>query len=126
MSERILHIISLDVPFPVDYGGAIDIYYRVKALLELGVKVYLHCYEYGRGEAKELEEIAEKVFYSIAGEGLKLIAGRRSLRSHPNVELEKVPVTRLRTPVFRHTNWKGADTSISSPPLFSILLIPHC
>lgn len=63
MSERILHIISLDVPFPADYGGAIDIYYRVKALHELGVKVYLHCYEYGRGETKELEEIAEKVYY---------------------------------------------------------------
>ncbi len=63
MNNKSIHIISFDVPFPADYGGAIDVYYRIKALNELGVKVILHCYEYGRGRAKELEDITEKVYY---------------------------------------------------------------
>ena len=63
MSEKRLHIISFDVPLPADYGGAIDVFYRLKALSELGVKITLHCYEYGRGESKELERYADRVFY---------------------------------------------------------------
>ena len=46
-----LHIVSFDVPYPPDYGGAIDVYYKLKALHEEGIKIYLHCFEYGRGES---------------------------------------------------------------------------
>lgn len=63
MPEKKLHIISFDVPLPADYGGAIDVFYRIKALHELGVKITLHCYEYGRGESKELEQYAHRVIY---------------------------------------------------------------
>lgn len=63
MSEKRLHIVSFDVPFPADYGGAIDVFYRLKALHELGVKITLHCFEYGRGQVQELEAFAEKVIY---------------------------------------------------------------
>jgi len=63
MTEKRLHIVSFDVPFPADYGGAIDVFYRLKALHELGIKITLHCFEYGRGQAPELEEFAEKVIY---------------------------------------------------------------
>lgn len=62
-TEKQLHIVSFDVPYPADYGGVIDIYYRIKALHELGVKIYLHCFEYGRGEATQLNAICEQVFY---------------------------------------------------------------
>ncbi len=58
-----LHIISFDVPYPPDYGGAIDVFYKLKALKEEGVNIHLHCFEYGRGEKKELENYCEKVFY---------------------------------------------------------------
>lgn len=63
MAEPHLHIVSFDVPWPADYGGVIDVYYKVKALAELGVKVHLHCFEYGRSEAPELAEICESVHY---------------------------------------------------------------
>lgn len=53
----------MDVPFPTNYGGAIDIFFRLKALHELGVKITLHCFEYGRGQQAELEKYAEKVYY---------------------------------------------------------------
>jgi hypothetical protein len=58
-----IHIISFDVPYPPDYGGAIDVFYKIKALHAEGVKIHLHCFEYGRGEKKELEKYCEKIFY---------------------------------------------------------------
>ncbi|HEY0977170.1 MAG TPA: hypothetical protein VGE21_06845 [Flavobacteriales bacterium] len=63
MAERHLHIISFDVPAPPNYGGVIDVYYKVKALAQLGVRVHLHCFEYGRGKAPELDAICESVHY---------------------------------------------------------------
>lgn len=53
----------MDVPFPADYGGAIDIYYRMQALYELGYKIILHCWEYGRGEQEKLKEITHEIHY---------------------------------------------------------------
>lgn len=61
--EKHLHIISFDVPYPANYGGVIDIYYKLKALHTQGIKIHLHCFEYGRAEALSLESICEKVYY---------------------------------------------------------------
>jgi hypothetical protein len=63
LAERHLHIVSFDVPWPADYGGVIDVFYKVKALAELGIRVHLHCFEYGRGEAPELAAICASVHY---------------------------------------------------------------
>lgn len=63
MSEKHLHIVSFDVPCPPDYGGVIDVFYRVKALSEVGVKVHLHCFEYGRSPSGKLDELCESVHY---------------------------------------------------------------
>ncbi|MEO6903871.1 MAG: glycosyltransferase [Bacteroidia bacterium] len=63
MEHRQLHIISFDVPYPPSYGGVIDIYYKLKALRSEGIKIHLHCFEYGRAEALILEGICEKVYY---------------------------------------------------------------
>lgn len=62
MSKK-LHIVSLDVPFPADYGGVIDIFYRIKALHSLGYEITLHCFEYGRGAEPELEKYCSAVHY---------------------------------------------------------------
>ena len=61
MSDRHLHIISFNIPYPANYGGVIDVFYKAKALSEAGIKVHLHCFEYGRKRANELE----KMFYSV-------------------------------------------------------------
>lgn len=58
-----LHVISFDVPLPANYGGVIDVYYKLRALAALGVKIHLHCFEYGRKPAPELEEICHRVYY---------------------------------------------------------------
>jgi len=62
-SGKHLHIVSFNVPYPPDYGGVIDVFYKIKALRELGVKIYLHCFHYGREESAELDKYCEKVYY---------------------------------------------------------------
>ncbi len=61
--EKTLHIVSFDVPFPANYGGVIDVFYKLVNLHRAGIKIILHCYEYGRGEQKELEKYCQKVYY---------------------------------------------------------------
>ena len=63
MKIETLHIVSLDVPIPADYGGVIDIYYRTKAIKDSGVKVILHCFEYGRTVEGDFSEIADEVYF---------------------------------------------------------------
>lgn len=63
MEKNKLHIVSLDVPYPADYGGAIDIYYRIKALFEIGFEITLHVFEYGRGKQSELDKYANVIYY---------------------------------------------------------------
>lgn len=58
-----LQVISFNVPYPPDYGGAIDVFYKLKALKEAGIAVTLHCFDYGRGKSPELEQLCRKVFY---------------------------------------------------------------
>jgi hypothetical protein len=61
--KKHLHIISFDIPYPANYGGAIDVYFKLKALHQNGVEIILHCFEYNRKHAPELEEICKKVYY---------------------------------------------------------------
>jgi hypothetical protein len=61
--DKHLHVISFDIPWPVNYGGVIDVFYKITALAGLGVKIHLHCFEYGRKESKELAELCEEVHY---------------------------------------------------------------
>ena len=63
MIDKHLHIITFDVPYPANYGGVIDVFFRVKALSEAGVKVHLHCFEYGRGEQEILNRCFEVKYY---------------------------------------------------------------
>jgi hypothetical protein len=53
----------LDVPFPANYGAAIDMYFRIKNLSAQGVRIILHCFEYGRGKASRLSNYCEQVYY---------------------------------------------------------------
>ncbi|HJU45201.1 MAG TPA: hypothetical protein VJ647_00380, partial [Chitinophagaceae bacterium] len=69
--EKYLHIVCLDVPYPVDYGGVFDLFYKIKALHEAGVRIYLHCFEYGRGEQPELNKYCAEVNYYPRNRGHK-------------------------------------------------------
>lgn len=58
-----IHVVSFDIPYPADYGGVIDIFYKIKALHKEGIGVILHCYQYGRTESPELEKYCKEVHY---------------------------------------------------------------
>ena len=61
--EMKLNIVSFDIPYPPDYGGVIDIYYKIKALNSVGIKIYLHCFYYGRKRSFRLESICSNINY---------------------------------------------------------------
>lgn len=50
-----LHLISLDIPYPADYGGVIDIYHRLKSLEKLDISIQLHAFHTDRKPSKELQ-----------------------------------------------------------------------
>lgn len=59
-----LHIVSFDIPYPANYGGVIVIFNQIKALHRLGVKVILHCFQYGNRTPQEtLEKYCYEVHY---------------------------------------------------------------
>jgi hypothetical protein len=63
MDEKRIHIVSFNVPYPANYGGVIDVFYKLKALSENEMKITLHAFDYGRGPAPELEKYCENVYY---------------------------------------------------------------
>jgi len=58
-----LHVVSFAVPSPPDYGGIIDVFYKIKHLSELGVSIVLHVFQYDGRQAEELNKYCEKVIY---------------------------------------------------------------
>jgi len=68
--ETALQIVAFNIPYPPDYGGVIDIFYKIKALSECGVSIYLHCFEYNRPKATELEQYCREVYYYRRKKGL--------------------------------------------------------
>lgn len=95
-----IHIISLQVPYPPDYGGIIDIFYKIRHLKESGWKVILHCFLYERAESDELERICEKVYYYPRKTGLfsqihylpYIIRSRRSSDLLRNLRADRYPI----------------------------------
>jgi glycosyltransferase involved in cell wall biosynthesis len=65
-----LHIIALDVPYPTDYGGVIDLFYKIKTIHQMGIKIYLHCFSSGRQPQEELNKYCETVIYYNRKKGL--------------------------------------------------------
>lgn len=95
-----MHVVSFDVPFPADYGGVIDVFYRLKALHKAGVKVFLHCFEYGRGEQSQLEKICDRVYYYKRKRSVKslvsglpfIVASRNNSDLLSNLQLTNDPI----------------------------------
>jgi len=63
MPDKHVHIIAFDIPVPVNYGGAIDIFYKLKSLKKAGIKIHLHCFEYDRKPSPLLNELCAEVCY---------------------------------------------------------------
>ncbi|MEZ5082686.1 MAG: glycosyltransferase family 1 protein [Bacteroidales bacterium] len=101
MPDKHLHIIAFDIPYPPNYGGVIDVFYKLKTLHKKGVKIILHCFEYpGRDRAPKLNEFCESVYYypRILGIGPAIsvkpyiVAGRRSEMLMQNLLKDDYPI----------------------------------
>lgn len=101
MKESYLHIVAFDIPVPVNYGGAIDIYYKLLHLREAGIKVILHCFRYGgRQEAAELASICHQVHYYPRQSGAAhllssvpyIVRTRRSAQLERNLLADSYPI----------------------------------
>lgn len=68
--DKHLHIISFNIPWPANYGGVIDVFYKLKALHAAGARIILHCFEYERPPARELEAFCKQVIYYPRRTGL--------------------------------------------------------
>jgi hypothetical protein len=71
MSNKHLHIVTLDTPWPVNYGGVIDLFYKIKALYEQGVQIHLHCFCKDDKPQTELNKFCVEVNYYSRNTGLK-------------------------------------------------------
>jgi hypothetical protein len=99
-SEKHIHIISFDIPYPPDYGGVTDVFYKVRALTESGIHVHLHCYEYGRRRSFILEKTCYRVNYYRRETGLGylfkkdpyIVATRNSPELSENLARNNYPV----------------------------------
>ncbi len=63
MTGKHLHIVTHDVPWPADHGGLTDLFYKLKALQQLGVNIHLHCFTQGRPPQDELNKYCASVNY---------------------------------------------------------------
>ncbi len=66
-----INIVCLDVPYPANYGGAINMFHKIRCLHQQGVEIYLHCFTYGtRLPQQELEKYCKQVNYYQRKTGL--------------------------------------------------------
>ncbi len=100
MTNPIVHIVSFTVPFPANYGGVIDVFYKIKALQKLGTNIILHCFTSKRPEAIELEKYCSKVYYYersknpflLLGKTPFIVASRRNLELENRLLRDKFPI----------------------------------
>ena len=71
MKDKHLHIVCLDTPYPVDYGGVFDLFHKIRSLYDAGILIHLHCFEYGRGKQPELNNYCVEVNYYTRCQGHK-------------------------------------------------------
>lgn len=61
-TQKFVNILTFDVPLPANYGGVIDVFYKIEALHKAGVKVILHCFTKDRAVPEELKAICYQVY----------------------------------------------------------------
>jgi hypothetical protein len=100
MSDRHIHIISFAIPYPANYGGVIDVFYKLKALHAEGIKIHLHCFAYRNQPAQELLQYCESVEYYDRNTGIAaaltskpyIVASRRSQKLLTRLLSDQYPI----------------------------------
>ena len=99
--DRHLHIVCLDVPWPADYGGAIDMMNRIMMFKKLGIGIHLHYFSYNeRGMPNELNQYCETIHVYERKTGTKglsakipyIIASRINEELIRNLQRDQYPI----------------------------------
>ena len=97
MSVQKLHVIAFQNPYPPRYGGLIDVFYKLKALHEIGFEIYLHFFTTDNSAIHDdLHAVVSKIFVypSQSNKLLHLLPLPFSVisRNHPQL-LENLKMT---------------------------------
>ena len=100
MAEKHLHIITHEVPWPADFGGVIDQFYKIKTLYQYGVKIHLHCFVNKRPPQDELKKYCETVSYYKRHTGIRhfsfsipyIVSSRKNNELLKNLSKDNYPV----------------------------------
>ena len=98
--EKHLHIISFTIPYPVNYGGVFDLFYKLKALYEEGIKIHLHCFLYNEIPQEALNKYCHSVHYyerHMGHKGLSfsipyIISSRKNEQLFKNLLQDNYPI----------------------------------
>ncbi len=98
--EKHLHIVCFDVPYPPDYGGAFEMFYKIKALHDEGVHIHLHCFDYGRGHQDKMKNWCHEIYYYERTEGHKgfsfrlpyIVTSRANKQLLENLQKDDYPI----------------------------------
>jgi glycosyltransferase involved in cell wall biosynthesis len=95
--DKHLHIICFDVPYPADYGGVIDVFYKIVWLQKAGIKIHLHCFANGRKPNNELDKYCETVNYYTRTKGISfslpyIVKSRSSKALAANIVKDNYPI----------------------------------
>lgn len=59
-----IQIVAFDNPNPPDYGGAVEVFYKIKAFSDLGIKIVLHLFVYGnRTDYHDLNSFCDSIYF---------------------------------------------------------------
>lgn len=99
--NRQIHIVCLDVPWPADYGGAIDMMNRIIMLKKMGIGIHLHYFSYNyRGTPNELNQFCESIHVYERKKGHKgfsaqlpyIVASRMNDELVKNLQRDNYPI----------------------------------
>lgn len=99
-TKKTIHIITLSIPWPPDYGGAMDMWYKIEAFYNAGISIILHCFEYDRSPSPVLQKYCEKVYYYPRKRRLRdffspvpfIVKSRQNARLEKNILQEDDPI----------------------------------
>ena len=97
---KAVNIVSFNIPYPPNYGGVIDVFFKIKALSDAGFKVYLHTFIYDRTPSEELKRYCKKIYYYKRNTGIiynfsllpYIVYSRKKKELLYNLNLNKYPI----------------------------------
>ncbi len=98
--DKHLHIVCFQPPYPPDFGGRIDVFYKLVALSDAGVKIHLHCFTDNDHHPSELKKYCTEIQYYPRKKGLSglalslpyIVASRRDPALLERLLLDRYPI----------------------------------